>query len=403
VTAPYLVGDHVQALSAGPAGTSLITGRVVGIQGHDDPTYAWTITYTDPHHADGTRSVSVDQYGRDRHRYVERTYGVLPWPVAQSDAARLLHDVVVGARADGITGGLLRAAGDDGVSAAWAWPSGADRYVVDMDCTVTPPNYEVSAFRDGEPEAHHLATLPTPSEVVDELAWLHRSEVAAVAAGQAAAYTITCDHAGGQVIDSGTATDADARRLFETVAARLDQEMRREANTAHVRIAYGDRVAHARQIGASDPWAASGFRYWGRALEANGITNDVDVEDTGGGIYVPFVKIGTAWRIDIVDDEDGTFLAVFATNEQAQAREGAEIRHAYGLTGADVIDFVRDAIHHDDDEVYPDSDPFTAAIANATTCLYCLTPHTEDDARHPDEFIHADERPAEPASRGANR
>ncbi|WP_431838596.1 hypothetical protein [Cellulomonas sp. Y8] len=180
-----------------------------------------------------------------------------------------------------------------------------------------------------------------------------------------ARYTITSDAPGAEVIATGTATILDARREFETVAATCDQEMRREGSTAHIVMTYGDQVPYAREIGADEPWGAAGYRYWRRALLANGITNDVDVEDTGGGIYVPFVKAGGEYRVDVVDDEkdDGTFLAVFCTNQQADAREGDEIRSAYGLTGAEVIDFVRDAIAHAAAHPAQPADPLDAAAA----------------------------------------
>jgi|GEM_PF-6229893 len=143
-----------------------------------------------------------------------------------------------------------------------------------------------------------------------------------------------------------------------------------------------DPAAHTHPIGALDPGVASGWDHWRLALDASGITNDIEIETAGDGSYIPVVRIGTLWRVEIIDDREGgagTFIAVFSTDEQAAAGAGEHVRRAHGLTAAEVIDFVRGAIEHANDVVYPDGNPFTAAIANATRCHNCIKQYDPND------------------------
>lgn len=306
MTAPYAVGDHVQALSAGPAGTSLITGRVVGIHENDDTAHPWTITYTDPYDVAGIRTVRVDRFGRDRNRYVERTHGVLPWLIAESEPARLLREVATKARAARVIGGLLRAAGNHGVSAAWSWPSGGDHYVVDVDCTVTPPIYEVSAYYDGKTEPYHQApALVSIDEAVAELVWLDRPDPRN--------YDAACQHS------------ADAQGITAIVAA----------------------------------------------LNARGVA--AEVWQTGGFCMVAAVRLAADRFIGMNDD--GGLLVIEYTQAQWDGEDETPDEHVHRFDG----------------------------LAGAAAWVAQRVAEHRDANPHPDEFIHADERPAEPATIGADQ
>lgn len=140
----------------------------------------------------------------------------------------------------------------------------------------------------------------------------------------------------GGISEPTTDQVADA---FEDLAARADHAARQDLAVRTFRLG-----ARERTVGGTDPWAAQGWRYIERLVAEHGIEATADVADTGGGIYVPIVRIADTHIVAIVDDDPGRYLCVFQTVEQWDQREGEDIRYSYGLTGSQMLAFLRAAV-----------------------------------------------------------
>lgn len=177
--APYRPGDHVQALSNRDGATVLLTAAVVtDVRPSADRDRPWTITYRDPYKPDGTKSVNVDEQGRDLHHYVERARHTLPWTLSLTPAAQVAIAVQRAVRHRGVVGALAATTGGDNIAVILVWPNGRDRVIAAVDVYDGTPHIVVGAYNpdhhpDDPPAWEH--TTSDPSDAAREIARLYRA------------------------------------------------------------------------------------------------------------------------------------------------------------------------------------------------------------------------------------
>jgi|GEM_PF-5218446 len=134
----------------------------------------------------------------------------------------------------------------------------------------------------------------------------------------------------------------DGRALFEDRAACADYE----ARDAGVVGTYEDG-ARSRPVGASDPRDAQGRRYIQHVVTEHALPATVTAVETDRHLYVPIVRIGDTHVVSVTDDGPGRYLCVHRTLAQCDVLDD-DIRHAHGLTGSQMLDFLRQAIADSD-------------------------------------------------------
>ncbi|MFS0700266.1 hypothetical protein AB6N24_09870 [Cellulomonas sp. 179-A 4D5 NHS] len=147
--APYLVGDHVQALDGFPGGTRLLlAGRVVGVEPRDPERadYPWRVTYeVEPGR---TRAVWVNARGVDLHQYVAPSVTTLTLHEQDTPDGRFALTLARLLRRAGVAGPLARRSPAGAVTVVVFWPSGRERVVAHVAAARDSARFQVAAYPD---------------------------------------------------------------------------------------------------------------------------------------------------------------------------------------------------------------------------------------------------------------
>lgn len=147
--APYLTGDHVQALHGDAGGTCLLlAARVVAVSGPDPerPDYPWHVVYEVE--AGRTRDAWVNARGVDRARYVAPSVTTLSLHEQDTPDGRFAVTLARLLRRAGVPGPLARRTPSGTVTVVVAWPSGRERVVATVAAARESARFQVLAYPD---------------------------------------------------------------------------------------------------------------------------------------------------------------------------------------------------------------------------------------------------------------